>query len=1033
MASGFSFALLAGLCTLAAAALPAHSEDKIATEYVLTDLSDPAGWSITSLRGNTGSSSFKEGTLTCDFSGGPGYIGIGGGVENLAGDPSEVALTFESNTSGHPIVLRLVDSGGQHFQREIARLDVQEIRTVRVPLDDMGKWYHFGGANDGVVRPPIRVAEIIVDHDGANTSVRFIKLTATTNLALPDGIIFRLSGRRLEEKQDVLLVECKSILPMAAKARYSWRVTDFWGKTLDSGEEQLSIESGQRIRKELAVTHGGVKLCEFRLDADVPVEALDGGAPKPLKPRAGGRKPVPETLQVTKTIETSVVELESPEGRSNEMLPNSPFGMGIYLGQRWPSSEMEKPAAMARSMGIKWMRDEFNWGHVEPEKGKWNFERFDASVETATRNGISIFGLLCYWAPWAKPHTEEGIRDYCSYVRRVVGRYKDRVKHWEIWNEPNIFFWTGTIEQYAELLKAAYDAVKEADPEAKVIGCCTAGTDLNFIEKVFQLGGFDKMDILSIHPYRYPHTPEESDYIGELKRADALVRKYGAPKEIWVTEIGWPTHVGANGSSEKKQAAMIVRTYIQGIASGVMQKTFWYNYRNDGLDVNYNEHNFGIIRRDHGPKPACVAFGTMTRCLEGKRFVRALDPAQGVYAHVFEGKDGAMIAAWCASGTAGLTVQGKAPALSVTDLMGTHTSIKASQGKASVSISEYPVFISGVSSHVKVSASAIKPAAAAKAVGPIKVSVLPKGPSRLTVEIRPVRQMKTASTATVRIPGYTDSFDIPAGKKAHVETYDLPQGVSLGAEKPLNVSVMVDTEAGIVTKRSNVYYVPCPRILRELDIDGRLDDWEAVEGLPYGGKEPVEDVPNAVRTPISLGKPGHVQMIETKWTGPEDLSAEIWTAWDDRNFYLAAKVRDDVFHQDRVGGAVWEGDGIQFALDPLHLESETGGYNYEIGLAQTPAGPQVYCWFAPPQSTVGGKLIPNARLAVVREGEITTYEAAIPLSALAPLKPAPDKTIGFSIILNDNDGQRRKGWLEWSSGIGREKMPSLYGDLTFTE
>ena len=1011
--SSFSAVVLVLACVLGlSVSMACSADDKVLTEYRLADFSNSSAWRITSLRGSTGASKLEDGVLTCDFTGRPGYIGIGGGVGPVAGDPSEVALTFESNTSGHPIVLRFLDSRGQYFQREAACLDADGVRTVRMPLGDMDKWYHFGGPDDGIVRPPIKLAEIIVDHDGTNTSVRLIELKAKTEIAVDQGIVFQLASRKQESRHDALLLECRSILPWEVEASYSWRVTDFFGEVLDAGDERITLRPDEVVERGLDVGRKGVKLCEFQLEANVPVDNLQTEPPKPLKTRAQVVAVTePDTIRVTRMVSTSVVELKS--GGSAELLPDSPFGMGIYLGQRWPSSEMEKPADIAQAIGIKWMRDEFNWGHVEPEKGKWNWERFDAAVETATTHGISIFGLLCYWAPWAKPHTEEGIRDYCNYVRTVVGRYKHQVKHWEIWNEPNIFFWTGTVEQYAELLKAAYDAVKEADPEAKVIGCCTAGTDLNFIEKVFQLGGFDKMDILSIHPYRYPGTPEETDFIGELKRADALVRKYGAPKEIWLTEIGWPTHVGSNGAGETKQAAMIVRTYIQAIVSGVVQKTFWYNFRNDGTDVNYNEHNFGIIRRDHSAKPACIAFRTMTDCLEGKRFVRALDCGEGVCAYLFEGGGRRTIAAWCASGTATLVIFRNAKDIEVVNLIGERTSAEPSKDRVSVELSENPVFIEGVPADFTVGAESVKPAKPAKVIeAPVRITVLPLSASRFAVELVPVRSLKRPARVTVRIPGYVDVFDLSSGKQKHVERYDLPEGVSLGVEKGLPVLVAVDTQPS-ETKRSNVYYVPCPHAAGTIVIDGRLDECD-------------------LGPPIDLGKSEHVQELDPgKWSGPDDLSAHIWTAWDDSNFYLIAKVTDDVFCQDKQEAEMWQGDSIQFALDPLHLESEGPGASYEIGLALTPNGPRVYCWFAPDGREAG--LIPGATLVVKREGNLTIYEASIPLSALAPLQPAPGKTIGFSVLVNDDDGEGRKSWLEWSSGIGRGKKPSLYGDLTFAE
>jgi hypothetical protein len=62
------------------------------------------------------------------------------------------------------------------------------------------------------------------------------------------------------------------------------------------------------------------------------------------------------------------------------------------------------------------------------------------------------------------------------------------------------------------------------------------------------------------------------------------------------------------------------RTYLCSIVSGVEPRTFWYDFRNDGDDPIYFEHNMGILTRELQPKPAYLAFGTLTRVLKGLRF-----------------------------------------------------------------------------------------------------------------------------------------------------------------------------------------------------------------------------------------------------------------------------------------------------------------------------------------------------------------------------------------------------------------------------
>jgi xylan 1,4-beta-xylosidase len=65
-----------------------------------------------------------------------------------------------------------------------------------------------------------------------------------------------------------------------------------------------------------------------------------------------------------------------------------------------------------------------------------------------------------------------------EWVRHSVSRYgKVEVEtwYWEVWNEPNIFYWRGTSEEYHKLYDYAADAVKRALPSARVGGPHVAG------------------------------------------------------------------------------------------------------------------------------------------------------------------------------------------------------------------------------------------------------------------------------------------------------------------------------------------------------------------------------------------------------------------------------------------------------------------------------------------------------------------------------------------------------------------------------
>ncbi len=62
---------------------------------------------------------------------------------------------------------------------------------------------------------------------------------------------------------------------------------------------------------------------------------------------------------------------------------------------------------------------------------------------------------------------------------------------------------------------------------------------------------------------------------------------------------------------------------------------------------------------------------------------------------------------------------------------------------------------------------------------------------------------------------------------------------------------------------------------------------------------------------------------------------------------------------------------------------------------------------------------------MTRDGDRTRYELRIPLQGLAA-----QRILRASFLVNDADGAGREGWLEWTPGIGREKRPAMFGQVS---
>ena len=74
------------------------------------------------------------------------------------------------------------------------------------------------------------------------------------------------------------------------------------------------------------------------------------------------------------------------------------------------------------------------------------------------------------------------------------------------------------------------------------------------------------------------------------------------------------------------------------------------------------------------------------------------------------------------------------------------------------------------------------------------------------------------------------------------------------------------------------------------------------------------------------------------------------------------------------------------------------------------------------------KPLPDLKVRWSRADDITVYELEIPWKSLNVKNPRPGMHLKFSLLVNDADESKQRHWLEWYSGIGNGKDPSLYGE-----
>ena len=347
--------------------------------------------------------------------------------------------------------------------------------------------------------------------------------------------------------------------------------------------------------------------------------------------------------------------------------PVLPAGVGVNIhfvtGQ-------EKDLDMIAGAGFKFVRMDFHWEAIEISKGEYRWAGYDELLTNLEKRGLRAILILDYshslyeesvTSPnpmtgkaqknTASPQHPDSIAAFARWAAAAAKHFAGRHVLWEIWNEPNGNFWSPkpNAEQYTALALATAKAMREADPQAAIIGPASSGFPWKFLETFLKSGMLEYLDGVSVHPYRNPSKPPEtaaSDY----QKLLALIERYAPPAKkgrIPILSGEWGYSTCKRGVSLETQAAFAARQQLANLLNGV-PLSIWYDWKNDGADPTENEHNFGTVLPDLKPKPAYLAMQTLTRELAGCRIVRRLAlPSDKDYVLLCEHKSGAQkLAAW---------------------------------------------------------------------------------------------------------------------------------------------------------------------------------------------------------------------------------------------------------------------------------------------------------------------------------------------------------------------------------------------------
>lgn len=376
----------------------------------------------------------------------------------------------------------------------------------------------------------------------------------------------------------------------------------------------------------------------------------------------------------------------------------SPFGVESNVSLSSGSMLLDK----TRQLDARWARlnQRISWRDLQPEENgpiQWDeLAGFEAELRALSDAGIKPIVIVDEYPRWATkndvrddgeptscgPLRTDKFDDFAQFVQALVSRYGDapfNVRDWELGNEPDVdpnlvppdtvFGCWGEIddyyyggEHYGEMIKVVGQAVRTADPNARVwlggllLDSPGRDNDLGnpelFLEGILRSGAAPYFDIVPYHAYpSYTGQKQDSELkfnywtdlggyvIGKARFLQDVLAEYGVSKPLFVNEMafGCPNDNFSDyeycdppeAEFYSVQATELVRMTVRSLSVGNMG-SIWYTINGPGW------RHAGLLDGSDTPKPAYDAYDFLTSQLALTQFVAPVDYGAGIEAYAFK-------------------------------------------------------------------------------------------------------------------------------------------------------------------------------------------------------------------------------------------------------------------------------------------------------------------------------------------------------------------------------------------------------------
>lgn len=284
----------------------------------------------------------------------------------------------------------------------------------------------------------------------------------------------------------------------------------------------------------------------------------------------------------------------------------------IYMDPGIEHARADSVLTAAKELGIKWIRIGFIWEVMNMQRDVYDFKEIDWIIERACYHGLSILPIFTWTPYWASSNklnlsqymcyapTSDKIGDYdaglgtvgtgydymAKFIETVSRRYKDKISHWELWNEPDMYgFFNSSVDEYCKMLYYFNHAIKKGNPDAKIVfgglaqGNKAWGCDTEFFQKALYNTEYpihDNFDIYNFHV----NFKNSNDIRNQISENKALLSNNNLQKRYWITEVSYTSDsnkqtLSGYQNGEESLGNYIYTVYREILLNSDAEVVFW--------------------------------------------------------------------------------------------------------------------------------------------------------------------------------------------------------------------------------------------------------------------------------------------------------------------------------------------------------------------------------------------------------------------------------------------------------------------------